>query len=352
MWSISKGRLEGVRFVAANSSGDAIKPSLIVLHDTAGRLDKFNSVDWFASKACKTSAHFVVERDGTVTQMVRTDRKAFHAGESSFKGRRFCNGYAIGIEIVSPGKMDASGKAWFGHACEPPLIQRTTPEHGSGWWLAYTPEQVAAVQTLCRSLVEAYPAIADITTHWQISPGRKIDPCPLFPVAAVAAFAFADPETGAVVEPLPGPQTAPQIAPVAADPVPVEVTPPAPVPAAVRAPVAFPGVGAAMAWTTTVERDLGPVSRKVGAIARARKFLHALWAAVVAMFTLENLGVAKTWIDAIKELAGDNVGLLIVTGSIAGLALLTYVLSLIGDDHAEGHYVPSGVRQVATPPAA
>ncbi len=66
---IKDGRVSGVRFVRANASGGEIRPKQIVLHDTAGRLTEFSSVNWFASKECQTSAHFVVERDGTVTQM-------------------------------------------------------------------------------------------------------------------------------------------------------------------------------------------------------------------------------------------------------------------------------------------
>ena len=111
---IDNGRVAGIPFKAANSSGGPMAPSVIVLHDTAGRLAKGSSVDWFRSKDCTTSAHFVVERDGSVTQLVRTDRKAFHAGTSSWQGRAFCNAFSIGIEIVSPGKLDGNGKAWFG----------------------------------------------------------------------------------------------------------------------------------------------------------------------------------------------------------------------------------------------
>jgi hypothetical protein len=45
----------GVRFLAANSYGGPITPQLIVLHDTAGRLDKGSSVGWFRDKECTTS---------------------------------------------------------------------------------------------------------------------------------------------------------------------------------------------------------------------------------------------------------------------------------------------------------
>lgn len=347
------GRLHGGRFVAANSAGGAMLPTLIVLHDTAGSLNAGSSVAWFASEKCKTSAHFVVERDGSITQMVATDRKAFHAGESTFKGRRFCNGFAVGIEIVSPGKCDADGKAWFGKATDEALVRMKTKSHGDGYWLPYTAAQIDAVTQLCRALISAHPAIKDITTHWFISPGRKIDPSPVFPLEDVRARAFAE-----KVEP-PQPQSVQPAPPVAAaDPawtatvVPVVAAAGAPTapPVAQRSPVAFPGAFASMAWTTTVERDLGAVSRKVSIIGRVRKFLHTVWATIFGLFTLENLGVARSWIDGLKDFAGDNVALLGIVSALAGIALLTYLLSLIGDDADKGNYVPSGVTPFSVPP--
>lgn len=189
---IRNGRVAGVRFVPATSSGGPIKPTLIVLHDTAGRLDKGSSVAWFRSKECKTSAHFVVERDGEIVQMVPTDRKAFHAGASTWRGRQFCNSISIGIEIVNPGKLDANGRAWFGKATDAPIERQATLAHGDGWWLPYTPEQIAAVKRLCRAIVTVYPDCNEITTHWAISPGRKIDTCPLLPLDDIVAHALGE----------------------------------------------------------------------------------------------------------------------------------------------------------------
>lgn len=199
---IENGRVSGVRFVAANSSGGEMSPRYIICHDTAGRLNQFSSVDWFKSKECKTSAHFVVERDGTVTQMVPLNRKAFHAGVSKWKGQSGLNSCSIGIEIVNPGKMDENGKAWFGQCCKPDEIEfKSTPEHGDGWWLPYTESQVAAVKLLCTLIVEEYPDCNEILTHWQISPGRKIDTNPLFPLREVRkAVLDPDPETAEQIE--------------------------------------------------------------------------------------------------------------------------------------------------------
>ncbi len=208
---IENGRVKGVRFVKANSSGGEMTPRFAVIHDTAGRLSKFSSVDWFKSAECTTSAHFVVERDGTVTQMVPLNRKAFHAGVSKWKGTSGLNSCSIGIEIVNPGKMDATGKAWFGACCKPDEIEhKSTPEHGDGYWLLYTEAQIAAVKLLCTLIVEEYPDCNEILTHWQISPGRKIDTNPLFPLREVRkAVLDPDPVEAEIVEAVVVPPAAP-----------------------------------------------------------------------------------------------------------------------------------------------
>lgn len=199
---IRNGRLLGAQFVNANSSGGELKPTLIILHDTAGRLDKGNSVGWFKSKECTTSAHVVIERDGTIVQMVPFNKRAWHAGKSEWQGKKLCNSFAIGIEIVSPGLLDRNGRSWYHKKGEPgfPLDEiqyAQTKEHGAGWWLPYTPAQIRAVKDLCRALIAEYPAVNDIATHWQVSPGRKIDPSPIFPLEEVEAYASGrdEPET-------------------------------------------------------------------------------------------------------------------------------------------------------------
>ena len=253
---IENGRFQGVRFVAANSSGgEMTSPKYAVIHDTAGQLKKFSSVDWFASKQCTTSAHFVVERDGTITQMVPLNRKAFHAGASKWKGQSGLNSCSIGIEIVNPGKMDENGKAWFGPCCKPQEIEfKSTPEHGNGWWLPYTDAQVAAVKLLCTLIVEEYPDCNEILTHWQISPGRKIDTNPLFPLREVRkAVLDPDPETAEKIEEV--------VAPPVAAPVPKKIE-------AVKEAVSYTHLASARLPIVPCPRPLRPCSdraaRRIG----------------------------------------------------------------------------------------
>ena len=201
-FKIKDGRLwdgsDPAPFVPARHIGPAIAPALIVIHDTAGALDPGSSVRWFEAPSSQVSAHFVVERDGAVTQMVPVDRMAYHCGASAWRGRTNLNGHSIGIEIVSPGKLTArragEAVAWFGKVftAERDGIAevRSEPHGGTASWLPYTPDQIAAVTALCKALVAAYPKVAEIVGHYEISPGRKVDPSPLFPLAELRVLAL------------------------------------------------------------------------------------------------------------------------------------------------------------------
>lgn len=178
-------------FAPARCYGGRMSPELIVLHETAGRLEAGSSVRWFQDPACKVSAHVVIERDGTVVQCVPFDLKAWHCDPSNWRGREHVNHFSIGIELVGPGRLKRKGdelRAWFG-AIEPDadVLEGSSPVHRPGLWLAYTQAQVDAVIALCLALKSAYPGIAEITTHAAIcSPRfRKEDVNPLFPLAEV-----------------------------------------------------------------------------------------------------------------------------------------------------------------------
>ena len=98
------------------------------------------------------SAHFLIERDGTVTQFVSCRDRAWHAGISVFEGREVCNDFSLGIELE--GTDD----------------------------LPFTNAQYAALIDLTRQLLAAYPDITRqrICGHSDIAPGRKTDPGPAF----------------------------------------------------------------------------------------------------------------------------------------------------------------------------
>lgn len=190
-----------VPYLPSRNIGKVIKPEFIVCHDTASPLTPGGDIAWLRGgpgQSPNSSAHVVVDRFGKITQLIDMNRVGWHAGQSKWEGRSGCNGFTVGIEIDNPGRLtkisdtiykgittiDTSKPAPFG----PPKLEvayAKTGAHGEGYWLAYTDEQIEAVTALCRALVSAYPTIRGIITHWLISPGRKIDTNPLFPLEAL-----------------------------------------------------------------------------------------------------------------------------------------------------------------------
>ena len=47
----------------------------------------------------RVAPHFYVDREGIITQFVALDKRAWHAGISSWRGRPNCNDFSIGIEL-------------------------------------------------------------------------------------------------------------------------------------------------------------------------------------------------------------------------------------------------------------
>ncbi len=195
---------ERVQFIESPHASSGFTPEGIILHDTAGRIGPATAtLNWFANPAAKASAHFTVDRQGGIGQSVMLNKAAWHAGRSKYKGRSGCNNFTFGIEMVNPGKMarvpasPGAGKAWFGeifytggeHITRQDIKHVSTPEHGDAMWMDYPSIQVEAVVNLCRVLVETYK-LKFITTHWFVSPGRKVDPNPLFPLEQVRSQVF------------------------------------------------------------------------------------------------------------------------------------------------------------------
>jgi len=165
--------------------GGKLVHEYLVMHYTAGRsLDE--SVRWLARKEAKASAHVVIGRDGRIVQQVPFDMVAWHAGTSSWEGRVGLNRCSIGIELDNAGRLVRHGqrwRAWFGDLYDPEDVLEATHKNESapsGWHL-YTPVQLEAALELAALLVDRYELRA-VLGHEDISPGRKSDPGPAFPM--------------------------------------------------------------------------------------------------------------------------------------------------------------------------
>ncbi len=128
----------------------------IVLHytgmeTTQDALERWSDTSPEARDRGRVSAHYVVDEDGTVYAMVDERDRAWHAGQSFWRGRRNLNDNSIGIEMVNPG-------------------------HGEQY-RPFARPQLDAVIELCKSICKRHPIVHDqILAHSDVAPGRKIDP--------------------------------------------------------------------------------------------------------------------------------------------------------------------------------
>jgi len=171
---------------SSNHSGEFEKGNLdtIIVHYTAGPYQP--SLNTLTNPKVQASAHVLVDRDGSITQMIPFNLIAWHAGESAYGGRIGFNKYSIGIEIVNSGPLTKSGnvfRSWFGAAYNPSDVieavhrNQTKPQ----FWHIYTEEQIQSIFDLCRLLTDAY-GMKNILGHEEIAPKRKTDPGPAFPL--------------------------------------------------------------------------------------------------------------------------------------------------------------------------
>jgi AmpD protein len=161
------GLIDGARQVPSPNCDDrppGVEADLIILHGISlppGEyggpwIDRLFTNDlpgdahpYFAEVAAlRVSAHVLVRRDGEAVQYVPLQRRAWHAGVSSWQGRERCNDYSIGIELEG---ID------------------TAP---------YEAAQYATLAGLIVGLCRAYPrlSIERVVGHSDVAPGRKSDP--------------------------------------------------------------------------------------------------------------------------------------------------------------------------------
>ncbi len=165
------GLLEPARWCPSpnrDARPEGVEPTLVVLHGISLPPGRFggpeiealftNALDWDAHpyfariRGTRVSAHLLVRRDGSVVQFVPLTERAWHAGESCFRGHERCNDFSIGIELEG---------------------EDETP---------YDDRQYPVLQNLLRAIIRAYPAISarELVAHSDIAPGRKTDPGPAF----------------------------------------------------------------------------------------------------------------------------------------------------------------------------
>lgn len=138
-----------------------LAPDLVLLHYT-GMSTAEKAIDWLSRPESKVSAHYVVDLDGRITQLVAEAHRAWHAGVSVWAGERDINSLSIGIEIQNPGHEDG--------------------------YHAFPEQQMLAVAALCRDIGARHRVRPErVLAHSDIAPMRKIDPGEKFDWAWLAA---------------------------------------------------------------------------------------------------------------------------------------------------------------------
>ncbi|MDC0873124.1 1,6-anhydro-N-acetylmuramyl-L-alanine amidase AmpD [Gammaproteobacteria bacterium] len=165
--NIKDNLIEGVTFHSSPNFDSRPKDtdiSLIVIHSISlppgkyggneikdfflNELDTSNHEYFESIKNLKVSSHIVIKRTGEILQFVPFNKRAWHAGISSYLGKENCNDYSIGIELE--GTDDSE----------------------------FTDEQYNSLINLTSSLIRSYPNLSEdrLVGHSDIAPGRKSDP--------------------------------------------------------------------------------------------------------------------------------------------------------------------------------
>lgn len=164
-------------------------PDTIVIHYTGGTT-LGGAQSTLQDPNVKASAHLLVDYDGSIVQLVPFSHIAWHAGKSNYNGRSGFNKYSIGIEIVNPGYLVKTGnnefRTAYGHTVEPEnaALLRHKNENEARYWHEYKEAQLVVTEKICFALKAAFP-IQYILGHDEISPKRKTDPGPCFPIESL-----------------------------------------------------------------------------------------------------------------------------------------------------------------------
>ena len=144
----------------ASPNFDQRRPNLVIIHHTSNTTSA-QALHTLTTPERKVSAHYLIDRDGSIIQLVRESDRAWHAGKSWWGGITDVNSSSIGIEL------DNSGSEPFADA------------------------QIDALLALLADIRQRYPIpAANFIGHGDVAPTRKDDPSLLFPWVRLAAAGF------------------------------------------------------------------------------------------------------------------------------------------------------------------
>lgn len=161
-WSEAVCRLESPHW---NARPEGVEIDTVILHNISlppgefltgdieslflGTLDTKKDERLSDLEGFRVSSHYLISREGIVTQFVSCDARAWHAGVSVCLGRQNCNDFSIGIELEGTDFVD------------------------------FEPCQYDALTRLLVAIAERYP-LRYVVGHSDVAPTRKTDPGPHF----------------------------------------------------------------------------------------------------------------------------------------------------------------------------
>ncbi len=175
-----------VSYKPTPNKGGKFTPQYLIMHYTAATTAN-SAISWFMSPLAQASAHLVIGRDGDITQMAPFNVICWHAGQSKWGNINGLNQYSIGIEMVNAGRLSIVGDKYVSKIDKVTiketdvLLATHKNETRPDAWHEYTPKQIDACINVAAALVGNY-ALKDILGHEDVSPGRKSDPGPAFPM--------------------------------------------------------------------------------------------------------------------------------------------------------------------------
>lgn len=183
-----------VTFKPTPNKGGKYTPQYLIMHYTAATTAA-SAINWFLNPIAQASAHLVIAPDGAITQFAPFNIVTWHAGKSQWNGLSGLNQFSIGIELVNAGRLLRSGNKWI---C--PVDRCTVPDEDvimathknetrEAAWHEYTGRQLEVSVEIAAALVSHY-ALKDVLGHDDISPIRKSDPGPAFPMGSFRSKAM------------------------------------------------------------------------------------------------------------------------------------------------------------------
>jgi len=130
-----------------NVSSSTIQPEGVVLHHSYGSY--IGGVEWILNADSNVSYHALIDMDGSRTVFANDTQRAWHAGVSSFNGKKGCNNFMLGLafsgdtytRVLTPAEIDSA-------------VEFLLPRFKRWGW----PKDLST-----------------ITTHRDVSPNRKVD---------------------------------------------------------------------------------------------------------------------------------------------------------------------------------